>query len=189
MRLTNLPVIGQYLKFTVGVPVLAMAFLFAGTGSAALACPYSGKAPANLTTAQAELSVTCLVNKARQHHNARRLAWKPGLQTAARNHSAAMDSGNFFSHEGDGSPLDRIRATGYLGGASSRMVGETIHRGAGGQGSPKATVKGWMSSSTHRYTMLSRRFRNIGVGVAMGSPMGSDGQNTAIYTADFGLSR
>jgi hypothetical protein len=37
--------------------------------------------------------------------------------------------------------------------------------------------------------MLSRRFRNIGVGVAMGSPVGGGGGNTAIYTADFGLSR
>jgi uncharacterized protein YkwD len=188
MRLTNLPVIGPYLKFALGIPVLAMAFLFAGTGSA-LACPYSGLGPSALSGEQAEVSVTCLVNKARRHYRARRLASNPGLQSAARNHSAAMDSGNFFSHEGDGSPLDRIRATGYLGGASSWMVGETIHWGAGGQGSPKATVKRWMSSSTHRYTMLSRRFRNIGVGVAMGSPMGSDGQNTAIYTADFGLSR
>jgi uncharacterized protein YkwD len=188
MRLTNLPVIGSYLKFALGIPALTMAFLFAGSGSA-LGCPYSGLAPSALSGEQAELSVTCLVNKARRHHDARRLAWNPGLQSAARNHSAAMDSGNFFSHGGDGSPLDRIRATGYLGGASSWMVGETIHWGAGGQGSPKATVARWMSSSKHRSTMLSRRFRNIGVGVAMGSPMGGGGADTAIYTADFGLSR
>jgi uncharacterized protein YkwD len=189
MRLTNLPVIRQYLKFAVGVPALAMAFLFAGTGSAALACPYGGKTPANLTTAQAEQSVTCLVNKTRRHHHARRLAWNPGLQSAAQSHSAAMDSGNFFSHDGDGSTLDRIRATGYLGGASSWMVGENIHWGARRKGSPKATVARWMRSPTHRSAMLSRRFRNIGVGVAMGSPMGTGGGNTAIYTADFGLSR
>jgi uncharacterized protein YkwD len=188
MRLTNLPVIGPYLKFALGIPALTMAFLFAGSGSA-LACPYSGLTPSALSGEQAEQSVTCLVNKARRKNGARRLAWNPGLQSAARNHSVAMDSGNFFSHGGDGSPLDRIRATGYLGGASSWMVGENIHWGVGGQGSPKATVAGWMRSPTHRSAMLSRSFRNIGVGVAMGSPMGSGGQDSAIYTADFGRSR
>jgi uncharacterized protein YkwD len=187
MRLTNLPVIGSYLKFALGIPALTMAFLFAGSGSA-LGCPYSGLAPPALSGEQAELSVTCLVNKARRHHHARPLAWNPGLQIAARNHSAAMDLGNFFSHGGDGSPLDRIRASGYLGGASF-MVGENIGWGTGRQGSPKATVAGWMSSPTHRSAMLSRRFRNIGVGVAIGSPIGSGGQNSAIYTADFGRSR
>jgi uncharacterized protein YkwD len=188
MRLTNLPVIRHYPKIAVGIPALAMAFLFAGSGSA-FACPYSGSAPSAMSNAQAEQSVTCLVNKTRKHHGARRLTWNPGLQSAAQTHSAAMDSGNFFSHEGDGSPLERIKASGYLGGASSWMVGENIHWGAGRRGSPKATVARWMSSPTHRSAMLSRRFRNIGVGVAMGSPMGSGGGNTAIYTADFGLSR
>jgi uncharacterized protein YkwD len=188
MRLTNLPVIRQYPKFSIGIPVLAMAFLFAGSSSAA-ACPYSGLAPAAMSSEQAEASVTCLVNKVRRNNGARRLTSHPGLQNAARNHSAAMDAGNFFSHNGNGSPLDRIKASGYLGGASSWMVGENIHWGTGGQGSPKATVARWMASPTHRSAMLSRRFRNIGVGVAMGSPLGSGGGNTAIYTADFGLSR
>jgi len=189
MRLTNLPVIRQYLKLVIGVPGLAIALLFAGTGSAALACPYSGTTPANLTTAQAEESVTCLVNKTRRHHHARPLASDPGLQSAAQSHSAAMDSGNFFSHDGDGSTLDRIKATGYLGGASAWTVGENIHWGVARRGTPKATVARWMASPTHRSTMLSRRFRNIGVGVAMGSPIGDSGGNSAIYTADFGLSR
>jgi uncharacterized protein YkwD len=142
-----------------------------------------------MTPEQAEQSVVCLINKARHHNGARRLTWDLRLESAARGHSAAMDSGNFFSHDGDGSTLDRIRATGYLGGASSWTVGENIHWGAKRRGSPKATVARWMSGAMHRSTMLSRRFRDIGVGVAMGSPMGSGGQNTAIYTADFGLSR
>jgi uncharacterized protein YkwD len=186
MRLSKLPVIRHYPKIAVGFPVLAVAFLLAGPASSALACPYAGTAPANLTSAQAEESVTCLVNKARRGHHARRLTWDPGLQAAAQGHSASMDSGNFFGH---GDTLGRIRATGYLGGASAWQVGENIHWGTGGQGTPKATVARWMRSPSHRSTMLSRRFRNIGVGVAMGSPLGGGGGNTAIYTADFGLSR
>jgi uncharacterized protein YkwD len=186
MRLSKLPVIRHYPKIVIGLPALTVAFLLAGPASSALACPYSGAAPANLTAAQAEQSVTCLVNKARRHNHLRRLRWDPGLQSAARSHSLAMDSGNFFGH---GDTLGRIKSTGYLGGASSWMVGENIHWGTGRAGSPKATVRRWMASPPHRAAMLSRRFRNIGVGVAMGSPVGGTGANAAIYTADFGLSR
>lgn len=64
----------------------------------------------------------------------------PLLQSAAKSHSAAMDSDNFFSHDGNGSPVDRIRSTGYLAGASSWMVGEDLHWGVGSQATPKATV-------------------------------------------------
>jgi uncharacterized protein YkwD len=186
MPLTNLPCIRHYPKISIAVPVLAIAMLLGGSSSAAHACPNSGTAPANMSAAQAEASVVCLVNKARRNHRARKLSWAPGLQAAAQGHSASMDSGNFFSH---GDTLGRIRSTGYLSGASAWQVGENIHWGMGGRGSPKATVARWMRSSIHRSTMLSRRFRNIGVGVAMGSPLGGGGGNSAIYTADFGLSR
>lgn len=186
MRLTNLPVIRQYPKIAIAVPALAVAFLLAAPGSSAFACPYSGVAPANLTADQAEQSVTCLINKARRHNHIRRLSWNSGLQSAARAHSLAMDSGNFFAH---GDTLGRIKTTGYLGGASAWMVGENIHWGTGGAGTPKATVARWMASPSHRSAMLSKRFRNVGVGVAMGSPVGGGGANSAIYTADFGLSR
>ena len=186
MPLTNLPFIRRYRKIMITVPALAMAFIFGGSSSAALACPYGGTTPAKLTTVQAESSVVCLVNKARRHHKARPLTSNPGLQAAAQGHSAAMDSSNFFGH---GSTLDRIRSSGYLGGASTWQVGENIHWGPGRQGTPKATVARWMASPMHRSTMLSRGFRNIGVGVVMGSPIGDSSANSAIYTADFGLSR
>jgi uncharacterized protein YkwD len=169
--------------------LIAAPVLMARSGSAAIACPYSGQSPSNLTPAQAEQSVACLINKARRHNGARRLSWDLKLESAASGHSAAMDSSNFFSHDGDGSPVDRVRESGYLAGASTWMVGENIHWGSGGQGSPKATVARWMASPMHRSSMLSRRFRDIGVGVAMGSPDGGSGGNSAIYTANFGLSR
>jgi uncharacterized protein YkwD len=170
--------------------VLSSALLLAGPSSSALACPYAGLAPASLTAEQAELSVTCLVNKARRHNGARRLTWDSRLQSAAKSHSAAMDTHNFFGHVGsDGTPPGRVRATGYLDGASSWMVGEDLHWGVAGAGTPRATVRRWLISPGHRQTMLSRRFRNIGVGVVMGAPVSGSFSNSAIYTADFGLSR
>jgi uncharacterized protein YkwD len=189
VSLTNLPGIRRNLKITIAGAALASALILAGPGSTAAACPYGGLSPAGLTTEQAELSVTCLVNKARRHNGVRRLTSDPRLQSAAKGHSVAMDSSNFFSHGGDGSPVDRARAAGYLAGASSWMVGENLHWGVGGKGTPKATVRRWLTSPGHRQAMLARRFRNIGVGVVMGAPVSGSVSNSAIYTADFGLSR
>jgi uncharacterized protein YkwD len=169
--------------------LIAAPAAMARSSSAEGACPYSGQSPSNLTPAQAGQSVTCLINKARRHNGLRRFAPDPRLESAARGHSAAMDSSNFFSHDGDGSPLDRVKESGYLAGASTWMVGENISWGSGGQGSPKVTVARWMASSKHRSSILSRRFRDIGVGVAIGSPNGGSGLDSAIYTANFGLSR
>jgi uncharacterized protein YkwD len=184
----------RFSDLSTGALLLAAAALIAapaamGRSSGGPACPYSGQSPSNLTPAQAEQSVTCLINKARRGNGARPLGPDPRLASAAGGHSAAMDSSNFFSHDGDGSPVDRIRASGYLAGASTWMIGENIAWGGGRQGTPKATVARWMGSAMHRSTILSRRFRDIGVGVAIGSPLGGGGGNSAIYTADFGLSR
>jgi hypothetical protein len=35
--------------------------------------------------------------------------------------------------------------------------------------------------------MLSRRYRQVGIGVALGSPGGGHEDDAAIYTADFGF--
>jgi uncharacterized protein YkwD len=186
MSLPKLPGIGRSLKTTIVGATLASALLLAGPSLSAFACPYTGLTPASLTTEQAELSVTCLVNKKRHNRGVPRLTWDPRLQVAAENHSAAMDSEDFFSHTGDGTPIDRVRASGYLAGASSWTVGEDLHWGTGGQGTPKAAVNRWMASPLHRAAMLRRGFRNIGVGVVMGSPSGGNRGNAAIFTADFG---
>jgi uncharacterized protein YkwD len=45
-----------------------------------------------------------------------------------------------------------------------------------------------MASASHRAAMLSRSYREVGIGVVIGSPAG-DGSNAAIYTADFGFRR
>ena len=46
-----------------------------------------------------------------------------------------------------------------------------------------------MHSPEHRSVMLSRSFREVGIGFVPGSPTGSDEGAGAIYTADFGFRR
>jgi uncharacterized protein YkwD len=185
----TLPGIRRQPKTALAAAALVAVLAFAWSSPSALACPYAGLSPSSITTEEAEVSVICLVNKKRHNRGMRLLRRDPRLQLAARGHSVAMDSSNFFAHRGDGTPVDRLRASGYLAGASSWIVGENLHWGSGGQGTPKATVNRWMASPSHRATMLSGGFRNIGVGVAMGVPLAGSSVNAAIYTADFGRRR
>jgi uncharacterized protein YkwD len=76
-----------------------------------------------------------------------------------------------------------------MSGASSWMVGENLSWGTEVLSTPKGTVSAWMHSPEHRSVMLSRSFREIGIGFVPGSPTGSDEGAGAIYTADFGFRR
>ncbi len=159
--------------------------------AAASACPNAGTAPAELTVGEARTAVICLMNQRRRAAGARKLGADPRLHRAAQRHSRAMDAANFFSHNGLGgsSPTTRIRATGYLSGARAWGIAENLRWGSGGQGSPKTAVAEWMRSPAHRYSLLSRSYRDVGVGVVNGSPTGGGEANTAIYTVNFGYRR
>jgi uncharacterized protein YkwD len=109
------------------------------------------------------------------------------LDAAAGRHSLDMVAGKFFSHAGsDGSSLrQRVARTGYLRGASSALVGETLAWGSGTYATPAQIVSAFLESPQHRRTMLDRRFRDVGVGLALGAPEpGISGAATA--TLDFG---
>jgi uncharacterized protein YkwD len=99
-----------------------------------------------------------------------------------------MDKGNYFSHVSrkGADVVDRIARTGYLAGSGGWGVGENLRWGTGPYGTPRMAVQAWLESPAHRSTLLSPRYRHVGVGVALGSPIGVNEGNTAIYTADFG---
>lgn len=156
--------------------------------AAADACERDGAEPAELTVKEARTAILCLVNERRRQDGVGRLRDESRLERAAQRHSNSMDDANFFSHNGPGgsSPLSRIRGTGYLSGASSWGIAENIRWGSGSRGSAKAAVASWMNSPSHRSALLAGSYRNIGIGVALGSPTGGGEGNTAIYTTTFG---
>ena len=131
--------------------------------------------------------MVCLINVRRKHAGVRKLHRDGRLESAAQTHSDSMDSDNFFAHDSPSgnSPVGRVRASGYLAGASSWGIGENIRWGLEGQASPRVAVKRWMRSAPHRRAMLTRNYRDVGIGVRIGSPYGDAGDG-AIYTADFG---
>ena len=176
----------SFSKRTGGVVALLAVVLFGVlSASASAAC-----SAADVTASQASKSTLvratlCVLNAQRARHHLPGLSLNSKLSSAARRHSLAMVSGKFFSHDSaDGSSfLDRIRRTGYLSGAGSWSVGENIAYGSGDRSSPRSIGRAWMNSPPHRANILSRSFREIGIGVAYGTPVGGGG---ATYTTDFG---
>jgi uncharacterized protein YkwD len=157
---------------------------------AAEACLNSHVPAASQPTDSASGSVICLINHRRQNHGLRSLSPSVTLWNAAQVHSDAMDSQDFFSHDGpDGGPVQRAAAAGYLTGARDWSIGENLGYGANSGGSPRAMVAAWMRSAEHRGVILEPSWREIGVGVADGSPLGADGPGMATYTVDLGYRR
>jgi uncharacterized protein YkwD len=171
-----------------GVAALVAGLLLVASPSAS-ACENEGASPPELSADAAQDAVLCLINERRKKQGLKRLRSNGSLRAAAQSHSHAMDAANFFSHDGanGSSPLSRIRSTGYLGGAGNWGIAENIRWGEGSLASPRAAVSAWMRSAGHRQAMLGR-YREVGIGVALGSPAGGGG-NAAIYTADFGYRR
>ena len=151
-------------------------------------CKAWGKtAPDSLRTGQARKAILCLVNKERDAHGLPDLDRNKKLQKAAQRHNDRMDGTGCFAHQCPGeAPLD-VRLDEYLaGGLSQWGIGENVAWGTGESATPQAIVQAWMNSPGHRANILSRDWREIGVGFSVGSPS-SGGSDAGIYTTDFGL--
>jgi uncharacterized protein YkwD len=160
--------------------LLLCAVLLALPASAAAACRYSGLRPRAHNLARVNSATLCLLNAARKRHGLRPLHRNRRLDRAAMRWSEQMVARGIFTHA---DPVARIRATGYLRGARSWAVGENIAWGSRSKSTPRRIVNDWLRSPEHRGNILNGRFRDIGLGVAAGTPAG-DGGGT--YTNDVG---
>ena len=81
----------------------------------------------------------------------------------------------FFAHIGRGrtTPAERLYRARYLPGHGRWAVGENLGFGTGALTRPAAIHSAWMHSTPHRAAMLSRRFREVGYGIAPGIPFQS----------------
>lgn len=178
------------LALAFAVSLLALAGSPATPGAAASACGQSGNSkPDSLSTGEARDAILCLVNQERDKVGLPDLDRDKRLQKAAQRHNEQMDGTGCFDHAcgGEGDLGARLENVGYLGGGLSRWAyGENIAWGMRGQGTPSSIVDAWMHSSGHRANILSRDFREIGVGFSAGAP-GGGGAPGGIYTTDFGL--
>jgi uncharacterized protein YkwD len=169
--------------------ILAWAVLAMPATTPASTCAGADLMPAADNGATLRSATLCLINAERTQRGLAPVTSNAQLGKAAQNYSQAMVRQRFFDHVSpSGSTLlSRVRrGTGYLRGARSYALGENIAWGSGEYASPLETVKGWMESAGHRANILNRRFRHVGVGVALGAPEDDQGMPAATDTTDFG---
>ncbi len=149
------------MKARSGIVMLALALvllLFACTPAIA---------SAKVTLNSYEKQVLKHVNAQRTKRGMAKLTVKRTLTKAARSHSADMGARQYFQHNtlGKATWSRRLIKFGYTRTGYSRWkVGENIRWGAGLYASPYAVVRAWMRSPRHRAVILTRSFRDIGIG-------------------------
>jgi uncharacterized protein YkwD len=149
------------------------------------ACSASHASVRAATIRRARDATLCLLNRVRARHGLPPFHLSGKLSHAARAHSRDMVRHRYFAHDSRNgrSPFDRMRATHYVPRDASWWLGENIGWGSGSLAEPIAMVRAWMHSPPHRANILSGHFRDIGIGVVPGAPVGGGG---ATYTTDFG---
>ena len=146
------------------------------------ACPGANAEPTEVSLVVSERATFCLLNKERTSRSMRPFRRNRALDLASVRHARAMALRDYFAH---GNYVGRIKRANYLRGARSWMLGENIAWGSGSLATPAEIVEAWMHSPGHRANILRPQFREIGVGIARGTPVRafSDG---ATYATDFG---
>ena len=92
---------------------------------------------------------------------------------------------HYFAHNGaDGSPLSRIRRARYIPRYGFWTVGENLAYGSGRMSTPGAIMKAWMNSPEHKANILTRGYKEIGIGILPQPPVG--GGQGATFTTTFG---
>jgi uncharacterized protein YkwD len=164
-----------------GLPATSSA---ASRGTAS-ACRGAYLTPTAAHAVQVRRATLCLLNRERARHGLRRLRLHRSLGHAARKYARLMVAKRFFSHVSPaGSTMARrVKRTNYLRDTRGWSLGENLAWGSGSSATPARIVTAWMRSAGHRRNILDRAFREIGIGVALGAPVGG---SWATYVNEFG---
>lgn len=113
-----------------------------------------------------ELQAFQLLNQKRVENGLKPVVWNDEIAKIARVHSQNMATYNFFSHQGlDGLTVDK-RADAF-GLSNWRKIGENIAYNRGYKDPVEFAVIRWMQSESHRDNLLSDKWKESGVGVAV----------------------
>lgn len=170
------------------IALLAWCSLCSGTAFASESgCAQAASMVDSTTLQQASDAVLCLVNGERARRGLAPLRASRLLDRSARAHSRDMVARRYFAHVTPNgvNARQRISRTGYLPKRSAGEVAETIAWGIQKRATPAALVRSFMGSPGHKRILLDRRYRDIGVGLVRGAPVGGRG-NGATLTLDLG---
>lgn len=153
------------------------------------ACPHAEAEPGTVGPRALGAATVCLVNRIRAQRRLPRLRPQRALDGFAQGFARRMVRQRFFDHDVPGGPTfsQRARASAYARAAGRMAMGENIAWGQGSYSTPAAIVTSWMRSPGHRANILSRRYRDIGVGVVPGTPEAGGGSGASgTYVHAFG---
>ena len=160
-----------------------------------LSAPARTNAPQHRTksaTAVLETAVIGRINAIRRSRGLRPLRSNSRLAAAADFHSRDMARKGYFEHDSaNGTAFWRRIERFYPSrGFNSWTVGENLLWGTDRYGASFA-VREWMNSPPHRENILSRGWREIGIGAVFvaSAPGEYRGRPVTIVTADFGSRR
>lgn len=167
--------------------IAALACAAFGSGTAAAA---SGRIAPSGSLADTEVLqqtsdwVLVLVNFERMTQGLAPLRPSRPLNQSAQAHSDDMVTRRYFSHVTPNgmNVRQRIQRFGYQRQRRGSTVGETIAWGAQ-SGTPAELVRRFMNSAGHREILLDGRYRDIGIGLAIGAPVAgvSDGATLTVH--------
>jgi uncharacterized protein YkwD len=161
----------------------------AGRGCA----PARGGLRSRRSVRRAQRRLLCLMNRARARFGLRALRANRCLHRVAARHAHDMVHRRYFAHvtPNGWDPGRRARASGYVPRAARWLVGENIAWGVAGAARPAWVMRAWMHSPGHRHNILSRHFRDVGIGVARGVPVGGFAglRLRATFSVEFGAHR
>jgi len=150
-------------------------------------CPSAVASPSSDLVAARD-GTLCLLNLERAANHLGPLAANAALATAAQRYSRLMVHRRFFAHVSPGGSTlsSRQHSSGYVLGAHRWLLGEDLAWGSENRAAPAAIVASWMASPEHRANILAPGFKDVGIGIAAGSPTRSGHPSAATYTAEFG---
>lgn len=152
-----------------------------------------GQAAATTSVAsQLQRLVTAQINVVRREHGRARLSVSTQLTRAGQAHARELALAGYFSHDwSDGSPFGSwIKRFYPVAGARAWSAGENLAWSTPDV-TARQTVEMWLASPEHRQILLSKSWRQVGLGVIRADGAGGvyGGQSVVILAAEFGLRR
>ena len=182
-------------KLLVAVVVQALLLMLVGgaraqapASSSVGACAGDTQVPSDAASRQtATAAVLCLVNAERARRALRPVGVSAQLTRAAAGHSGDMVRRGYFSHVSPGGVglRPRVARTGYVRG-SRTLLGEALACGADAWATPAKLVQDVMADPAHRAIVLDARYRDIGIGLAIGAALEGMGDAGATLSLTFG---
>jgi uncharacterized protein YkwD len=136
-------------------------------------------------------AVLCLINRKRAENDESPLVLNPELEQAAEGHCEELIADDYFAHVSPSgeTPVDRIRAAGYIPNSSvGYVIGENLAWGTYQLSTPQSIASAWFASPGHLANILEAQYRDTGIGVTPAVPSSlAPGAPGATYAQEFGV--